>query len=331
MSNLPDGRLRIVFMGTPEFGVPTLRRLSSGGGLVVAVVTQPDRPRGRGRNPAPPPVKVAALELDISVLQPARIDEPDFIARLKELSPHVIVVAAYGKILPPEILDLPQYGCLNVHASLLPRYRGAAPINWAIIQGESITGITIMQMNEGMDTGDILLQREIEIGPEETAGELFERLKQVGADALADALDRLRAGTLRPVPQDDDRATLAPLLVKENGRIRWEQSAVEIHDFVRGMSPWPGAFTTIDSRLLKVHRCRVGGGDMEVPPGAEPGEVIGVGIGSSGAEAGGISVVTGDGMIILTEVQLQDRRRMAAAEFAKGIRLAASTKLGEDI
>ena len=329
MSNLPDGRLRIVFMGTPEFGVPTLRRLSSGGDLVAAVVTQPDRPRGRGRTPAPPPVKVAAMELEIPVLQPARIDEPEFVARLKELSPHVMVVAAYGKILPAEILDLPPYGCLNVHASFLPRYRGAAPINWAIIRGESETGITIMQMDEGMDTGAILLQREIEIGPEETAGEMFERLKLLGADALADAIDRLRAGKLRPMAQDCDRATLAPALVKENGRICWKQSAVEIRNLVRGTSPWPGAFTTIGSRLLKVHRCRVGDGDIEVPPGAEPGEVIGTDIGPSREAAGGIGVVTGDGVIILIEVQLQDRRRMAASEFARGIRLAERTKLGE--
>jgi len=329
MSKLSNRRLRIVFMGTPEFGVPTLRRLSSGGDHIVAAVTQPDRARGRGRNPAPPPVKVAAIELGIPVLQPARIDEPEFFARLRELSPHVIVVAAYGKILPPAILDLPPYGCVNVHASLLPSYRGAAPINRAIIRGESVTGITIMQMDEGMDTGAILLQKEIEIGPEETAGELFERLKQIGAGALEETIELLRAGMLRPVPQDHDRATLAPLMVKENGRIRWEQSAVEIHNFVRGMNPWPGAFTWIGDRLLKVHQCRIGAGDIEIPPGAEPGEVLDTDISPSRGSAGGIGVVAGEGVIILTEVQLQDRRRMAAAEFARGIRMEVRTKLGK--
>ena len=329
MRSIPSDPLRIVFMGTPEFGVPTLRRICSGGDHVVAVVTQPDRARGRRKTPEPPPVKTAATELGIPVIQPGRLNEPEFTAHLRDLSPQVIVVVAYGKILPPWILELPSHGCLNVHASLLPRYRGAAPINWAIIRGESVTGVTIIQMDEGMDTGDMLLKREVSIGPEETAGELFVRLEGTGADALAEALEQVRSGTIDPVPQDHGQATLAPMLSKDDGRILWQSSAAKIHDFVRGMNPWPGAFTNVGTKTLKVHRCRVVGPGTSIPSGAGPGEVIGAVTDPAVDTAAGIGVVTGEGLLLLTEIQLQDRKRMAASEFVKGFRIQERVTLGE--
>ncbi len=260
--------MKLVYMGTPQFAVLPLLSLVEAGHEVVAVVTRIDKPAGRGRALAAPAVKRAALERGLTVYQPKRVREPEFIETLRALGPDVIVVAAYGQILPREILTLPKYGCINIHASLLPAYRGAAPINWAIIRGETETGITIMQMDEGMDTGAILLQESIPIDPEDTAGTLTEKLSQLGAKMITTALPLIDSGKLTPTAQDSSKATLAPLLKKEDGLIDWERSAQEIHNRVRGMSPWPGAYTFLDGKIVKILETAVADGS------AEPGRLL---------------------------------------------------------
>ena len=241
---LVNNLLRIVFFGTPEFAVPSLRALLAGRDPVIGVVCQPDKPAGRGQQLTVPPVKRAALRAGLAVFQPEKLRAPETLETLASWAPDLIVVAAYGKILPKHVLELPRLGCINVHASLLPKYRGAAPIQWAILRGEERTGITIMCMNERMDAGDILLQQEIDIGPQETYGELQARLAEVGARALMETIARLHAGTLMPQPQREDEMTLAPMIKKEDGRIDWTQPAVHIARMVRAFNPWPSAFTS---------------------------------------------------------------------------------------
>ena len=308
-------RLRIVFFGTPEFAVPSLRALLDGLDSVVGVVCQPDKPAGRGQRLVAPPVKQLAQEHQVTVLQPARLRTPEPLAALEKLQPDLIVVAAYGKILPPTMLALPRHGCINVHASLLPKYRGAAPIQWAILRGETVTGITIMQMNEGMDTGDVLLQRRTTIDDQETYGELQSRLAELGATALLEALERLKRGELRPQPQDDRAATMAPMIDKEDGRLDWRRPAVELARFVRAFNPWPSAFTTIDGALLKIHRARA----VDARAGS-PGTVL------RADEV--ILVGCGEGALQLDELQLAGRRRLPAADFLRGVRLKPGTQLG---
>lgn len=273
---------------------------------VVGVVCQPDRPSGRGQQVHAPPVKELALTHGVPVLQPTKLKPPEFLESLRAWTPDVMIVAAYGRILPKPVLDLPRLGCINVHASLLPRYRGAGPIQWAILRGETTAGVTIMQMNERMDEGDMLLQRSLAIGEQETHGELEPRLSQLGASALQEALTLLQRGELPPTPQDDAQATLAPLIKKEDGRIDWSMPAVEIARRVRAFNPWPSAHTTLDAKLVKVHRARPG----PQTAGSLPGTVLGI--------DDAISVATGVGVLAIEELQLEGRKRMPASVFARG-------------
>lgn len=308
-------RYRIVFFGTPSFAVPSLQALIDGPDVVVGVVCQPDRPSGRGQRVTAPPVKQLAQVHGISVLQPEKVRTPEFLEQLRAWTPDLGVVAAYGRILPKAVLDLPRRGCVNVHASLLPRYRGAAPIQWAILRGETETGVTIMQMNERMDEGDILLQEATAIGPEETYGELQDRLACLGATALMRTLDAMARGTLVPQPQEHARATLAPMLEKEHGRIDWSQPAVEIARRVRGFAPWPSAFTFLDGKRLKIHRARPAARKTDAPPGTV------VDVGST------IDVATGDGVLKIEVLQLEGRKPLGAAEFAN----SGLAKVGEKL
>lgn len=244
--------LKVIFMGTPEFSVPSLDMLVKEGYDVLAVVTQPDRPKGRGKKLCCPPVKEYAKKQNICVLQPRKIKTDEFILSLKKKSPDVIVTVAYGKILPQEVLDIPKKGCINVHASLLPKYRGAAPINWAIINGEIKTGITTMLTDAGMDTGDILLKREIDIPNDITAGELHDKLALIGAEVLKETLERIGKGIIQRIPQNESEATYAPMMKKDTGLISWKNSSESIHNLIRGTNPWPGAFTSYNGKRIKI-------------------------------------------------------------------------------
>ncbi len=306
--------LRIVFFGTPEFAVPSLRALLDGEDEVVGVVCQPDKPSGRGHKLATSPVKDLATAHALPVLQPPKLRTEDALTPLRELQPDLIVVAAYGKILPPSILTLPRLGCINVHASLLPKYRGAAPIQWAILRGETVTGITIMQMNEGMDTGDILLQRETPIGDDETYGELQTRLADLGAAALRQALSSLKRGELHPRPQDDAAATAAPMIQKEDGRIDWSRRAIDIARAVRAYNPWPSATTTLGGTLLKIHRA-----DVVATTSGAPGTVH--------VRGSDTVVACGEGALRIDQLQLAGRKSLSAAEFIRGVRIASGARL----
>jgi methionyl-tRNA formyltransferase len=308
--------LRIVFFGTPEFAVPSLRALLAGRDPVMGVVCQPDKPAGRGQQLTVPPVKRAALRAGLPVFQPEKLRVPETLETLASWAPDLIAVAAYGKILPKVVLDLPPLGCINVHASLLPKYRGAAPVQWAILRGEERTGISIMCMNERMDAGDILLQQEVDIGAQETSGELQARLADMGARALVETIARLHAGTLMPQSQREDAVTLAPMIKKEDGRIDWAQPATHIARAVRAFNPWPSAFTSLGGKQLKIHRAH--------PEGPHPAAPAGVVLRADK----GISVATGEGTLVLDEVQLEGRKRLSAAEFARGA-VKAGMVLGE--
>jgi len=297
---------RIVFMGTPEFAVPTLKRLVEGY-EIVAVVTQPDRRSGRGRLLQPPPVKEAALLLGLRVWQPRTLRTSDAVAHLRKLAPDVVVVAAYGQILRSELLAIPPRGCINLHASLLPRYRGAEPVAAAIVNGEAETGITIMLMDKGMDTGPILSQRSIPITAEDTRATVTEKLAHLGAELLSETLRLWLRREITPRPQDDALASYAPLLNKEDGEINWTRSAVVIERMVRAYTPWPGTYTEWLSRTLKVLRAQPLHGAK-----GEPGRVI--------ETAEGVAVVAGRGSLLLEEVQLAGRRAMSARDFVRGQR-----------
>jgi methionyl-tRNA formyltransferase len=304
-------------MGTPEFAVPSLRALHDRGHDVVAVFTQPDRPAGRGHTEHASAVKRFALERGLRVEQPQKLRDPAVIDTLRALTPQVIAVAAYGKILPKTLLELPPLGAINVHGSLLPRHRGAAPIQRAILAGDTTTGITIMQMNEGMDTGDILLQEASAIRRDDTAATLGERLADIGARLLVAALDRVESGALVARPQNDAEATLAPMVKKEEGEIDWRRSAVEIERAVRAYTPWPSAYTKLDGKLLKVHRAAV----IDAASQADPGTVV-------SARGDDLEVATGAGLLRLLEVQLEGKRRLGAREFLAGQTLRAGDTLG---
>jgi methionyl-tRNA formyltransferase len=299
--------LRVVFMGTPAFAVPSLDALLDSSHCVLGVVTQPDRPVGRGRRPQASPVKMRAQEAGIAVWEPVSVREASFPELLRGASPEVIVVVAYGQILPRAILDLPPLGCVNVHASLLPRYRGAAPIQWAILNGEQATGVTVIRMVERMDAGDILMARSVEIGGDEDALQLGQRLSRVGSELLKEVLGRLGSGQIRPGPQREEETSYAPRLRTEDGEIRWEMGAQEIARRVRGLLPWPVAHSRWRGRLLKVYRARPLPGGL---PG-RPGEVV-------RADHGALWVRTGTGCLELLEVQLENRPRMPAADFVRG-------------
>jgi len=317
--------MRIVFMGTPEFAVPSLRMLLEEGYEVAAVVTQPDRPKGRKRELTPPPVKAFALERGLTVLQPEKLRSPEAIRAVAEYKPDLIVTAAYGQILPKEVLEMPPLGCINVHGSLLPRYRGGAPIQRCIMNGETVTGVTLMHMAEGLDTGDMIAKAEIPITDEDTAGTLFEKLSVLGAELLREWLPRIAAGTAPRVPQNEAEATYAPNLTREDERIDWSKPARSIFNQVRGLLPMAGGYTMLNGEVFKVWGCRAPQEqDRRLPAEWErlaPGAVLEAG-------ADGIRVRTGDGSIVLTAVQPAGKKVMPAAEFAKGARLAPGTVLG---
>ena len=299
--------LNVVFMGTPDFAVPCLKRLLEEGHRVKGVFSQPDRPKGRGMHLQPPPVKVLAQEHGLPVFQPSTLRDGSALAQLKELNPDVIVVVAYGRILPPDILKLPPLGCINVHASLLPRLRGAAPIQWSIIRGEKVTGVTTMYMAEGLDTGDMIFKEETPIGPEETAGELFERLAPMGAELLIKTLKAVEKGTAPRIPQDDALATLAPPLKKEDARLDFSASPADFCNRVRGCNPSPGAFALCeDGSPLKVHRA------IPVPDRkGEPGVLL---------DKKRLIVGCGNGAVELLTVQPQGKKAMEGSAFLNGLR-----------
>ena len=296
-------------MGTPEFAVPSLD-LMARAHEVVDVVTQPDRPKGRGQKLQPPAVKRRALELGLRVHQPDRIRGEESLARLTDDGPDVIVVVGYGQMIPKRIRDIGAYGCVNVHSSLLPKYRGAAPVNWALVRGETRTGVTTMRLVREMDAGDILMARETEIGPDETASELNRRLAPIGAELLLETLASLESGTVRPKPQDHSAATRAPLIKKNDGLINWSWSARSIYNRLRGFDPWPGIYS-----FFRGKRLRILGARPESDGGIEPGRIV--------LSEGRVCVGCGTGRLVLEQVQIEGRRRVAALEFARGSRLAA--------
>ncbi len=308
--------MRLVFLGTPAFAVPTLEKLAESGSEVMLAVTQPDRPRGRGPHDAPPPVKETALRLGIPVYQPERVRRPEAVERLRALAPDAMVVVGYGQIIPQSVIDIPPMGIINVHASLLPKYRGAGPVQWSIINGEKRTGVTTMRIDAGLDTGDMLLKSETEIGPDETAVELGARLAVLGANLLVETFAGLAAGSIVPHKQDPAEATYAPLLKKEDGLIDWFQPAEAIHNRVRGLQPWPGAYTTFRGELLHIWKTRVVGQASACPTGRI-------------AALKPLAIACGSGALELVEVQLEGRRRMPAADFVNGHRLTENDVLGE--
>jgi len=312
--------MRIVFMGTPEFSVPSLEALLASEDEVVGVVTQPDRPKGRGHELAPPPVKIIAQQAGIPVLQPLKIRTPDFLDALAAWKPDLIAVTAFGRILHAPILNLPPMGCVNVHGSLLPKYRGAAPIQWAVINGETETGITTMLMDEGMDTGAMLLQESIPISPDDTAGTLAPRLASIGGRLLVETISRLKAGTIAPVAQDHTHATLAPLLKKEDGAIDWTAEARSIANRIRGLSPWPGAYTFYGQERWNIWRAVA----AQEPAEGRPGTLLAV-------TKQSLTVATGSGTLALLEIQAANSKRMSVAQFLAGHRLSPGEQLGSGI
>jgi methionyl-tRNA formyltransferase len=316
-----EATIRVLFMGTPDFAVPSLRALTqqANAGLAVAgVVTRPDKPVGRKQQVVFSPVKQFALEHDIPVYQPGPLRRPEALALLRDLAPDLIVVAAFGQILPPEVLTLPLHGCLNVHASLLPRWRGASPINASILAGDAETGATIMLMDAGLDTGPALARRATPIGADETAGELSDRLALLGAEALVETLPRWLAGVLTLEPQDESRATMTRLLQKSDGRLDWQRPADELANQVRAYTPWPGAYTTWEGRTLKVLRARAIPFETDLPPGAC---LVPAGDTS-------LAVICGEGALALEVIQLEGKRAMPSAEVVRGHPTLTSARLG---
>jgi methionyl-tRNA formyltransferase len=300
--------LRIVFMGSPEFAVPTLQALHSHF-RVVGVVTQQDKPKGRGRKIVPTAVKAAALVLDVPVVEPDSLDDR-FMAILEEWKPDVIVVAAFGKILPKRVLDYPRFGCVNLHGSLLPRYRGASPIAAAILAGNTTTGVCTMLMDEGMDTGAVLLQREVPIDEDDTTGSLHDKMMEPGAHLVVETLRRITEGSVQPVPQDSSKATYCELLTKENGRLQWDKDALHLSRLVRAMNPWPGAFFVLSGERIKVW-------SASALPGKGSAGVV------SSIRSDGVLVGTSTDELLIKEVQAPGKKRVTAAEFARGRRVHA--------
>ena len=309
--------MRILFMGTPEFACPSLTALARSRHEVVAVITRRDKPRGRGRHLAPPPVKAAAEKLGIPVHQPVALRSPAFLENMRALGPDLAAVVAFGALLSRDWLELPPYGCINLHPSLLPKYRGAAPINWAVINGESKTGVTVFKIVEDLDAGDILLQRETPIGPDQTAGDLHDLLAELGAAALVEAVDAIEDGAATFIPQDSRKATLAPQLRKEDGIIDWRLSARTLRDFIRGMTPWPGACTELKRRGGKRPQrvAILSAAAEQAPPQARPlrppGKILAV-------RPGGILVAAGEGGLLITRLKPAGAKAMSAAEYVRG-------------
>ena len=311
--------MKLIFCGTPQFAVPTLERLIADRFTIELAVTNPDEPSGRGYEVKAPPVKRVAARAGLEIYQPAKLRDPATREFLSRFRPDAIVVVAYGRIIPPWMIELPRLGCINLHASLLPKYRGAAPIQWALIQGERKTGVTTMKIDPGMDTGDILLQREIEIREGDTTETLMDRLSVLGAALMVETLPKLERGELEPRPQDHTQATLAPMLKKEQGRIDWSMSAEVIARRVRGLRPWPGAYTSFRGQNLHVWAAAPWAGPA--PGAAEPGPLV--------AAGGKLLAACGDETWLeLRELQIEGRKRLAARDFLNGVRLAPGEKCG---
>ena len=312
--------MNVIFMGTPGFAVPTLEKLHESAHNVVLVVTQPDKPFGRGKKLKKSEVKEVAESLELEIFQPDKIKKSDNIDILKSYNPDIIVVVAYGQILSKEILTLPKYGCINVHASLLPKLRGAAPLNWAIINGETITGVTTMQMDVGLDTGDMLLKSEIKIDENMNVGELHDVLMQKGADLLLETLDKIEKNQIKPQKQDDSLSNYAPMFNNENRKINWNLSAKNIHDLIRGLSPWPAAYFTMDEKTIKVYKSSY----IKDNSNYEPGYVI-------KASNEGIFVKAKDGIVILQEIQMPGKKKMPVEAYLRGNEFPERRILGTDL
>ena len=306
--------MRIVFMGTPDFAVPCLERLLADGHQVAGVFTQPDKPKGRGHHLQPPPVKELALARGLPVYQPATLRDGQALETLRALAPQLAVVVAYGKILPPALLAVPPLGCINVHGSLLPRWRGAAPIQWSVLSGDQQAGVTTMYLAEGMDTGDMILRRSTPVGPQETSGQLYERLAELGAQLLGETVELIAQGKAPRTPQQEEEATYAPMLTKELAAIDFMKPAAQVHNLVRGMNPWPVAHTLLEGQPLKVYAARLSEGS------GAPGQVL--------ESRGRLVVACGQGAVELLELQAQGKKRMAAADYLRGHPLAPGTVLG---
>ncbi|MHB0975652.1 MAG: methionyl-tRNA formyltransferase [Candidatus Aquicultorales bacterium] len=316
--------MRVIFMGTPDFSVPTLKALHAAGHDIALVVSQPDKPVGRGLKTKPTPVRQEAEDLGLPLEQPEGLKDEVFRRKLESIAPDVIVVAAFGRILPKWLLDLPKQGCLNVHGSILPGYRGAAPIQRAVMDGVKETGVTIMRMDEGMDTGGMFLVAATDVGPEETAGEVYERLARMGAEAMVEVLDRLSRGAIEPQPQDEALATYAPKIEKSEGEIDWGAPTRHIADLVRGLNPAPVAYTYLGGRRVRVHRARpVETGKFPKETGAAPGTVVAL------HEEGPV-VACGDGTVVLTEVQPEGKKIMAGSDYARGRYVRPGDRYGHD-
>ena len=311
--------MRVIFMGTPDFAQGTLQALIDSRHEVVLAVTQPDRPKGRGNTMTYPPVKETALAAGIPVFQPEKIKTPEAVAYLRNYEADVIVVVAFGQILSKEILDMPKYGCINVHASLLPKYRGASPIQWAVINGEKTTGVTTMKMDEGLDTGDMILVKTYDLDEKETGGSLFDRLMDIGAQACLETLEQLETGTAVYTKQDHEQATKTGLISKELGRLQFDQSAVALERLIRGLNPWPSAFTYLNGKMFKIWDATVlDQGEYKI---GKSGEIIHV-------DKEYLYVQTGDGVLRLNEVQPEGKRKMTCAEFLRGYSQQTGTMLG---
>lgn len=308
--------MKIIFMGTPDFAVGTLEALIEAGHEVVLAVTQPDKPKGRGKEMQYTPVKECALKYDIPVFQPRRVREPECVEELRKYDADIMVVVAFGQILPKEILEMCSYGCVNVHASLLPKYRGSAPIQWAIIDGEEVTGVTTMQMDEGLDTGDMLLKTEIPIEPKETGGSLFDKLADAGAKLCVETLKALEDKTATWEPQGETPTDYARMLNKELGNIKWESTAVQIERLIRGLNPWPSAYTDWNGKVMKIWEAEV----VDTDSNEAPGTIVKV-------EKDGFYVQTGKGQIKVLSLQIPGKKRMEADAFLRGYQIEENTVL----
>ncbi|MCI8877116.1 MAG: methionyl-tRNA formyltransferase [Lachnospiraceae bacterium] len=309
--------MRVVFMGTPDFAAGILEAVVLAGHEVVLAVSQPDKPKGRGKALQFPPVKEYAISRGIEVYQPRKVREAECVEFIRERQPEIIVVAAFGQILPKELLDLPKYGCINVHASLLPKYRGAAPIQWAVINGDKVSGVTIMRMDVGLDTGDIIETAETEISPEETGGSLFDKLEKLGAKLLVETMEKIENGTARYTKQEESQASHVGMIDKSMGDIDWKKSAVEIENLIRGLNPWPSAYTRLNGKTLKIWKA--------LPePGGEPQKAGCVYL----VNKKELKIHTGDGVLSLLEVQLEGKKRMDIPSFLRGYEVLSNAKLG---
>ncbi len=311
--------MKVLFMGTPDFAAVTLEQLISSKHELLGVVTQPDKQKGRKQELTFSPVKELAVKHNIPVFQPVKAKDPEFLELVRTMAPQVIVVAAFGQILPKALLDIPPYGCINVHGSLLPKYRGAAPIQYSIIDGEAQTGITIMYMDVGIDTGDIILQAKLPIAENETGGSLFDKMAVLGADLLLEALQQLEEGRAVRIPQDNEKATYVKILSKEMGLIDFRQPAVKLERLIRGLNPWPSAYTSLSGKTLKLWEA-----DVETlnNPAVLPGEIVEV-------RKDSLVVATGDGALVVKELQLEGKKRMTAEAFLRGYSIAVGTILGQ--